>query len=76
MAGNVAEWVADWYAEDYAPGSARDPKGPASGTYRVARGGDWTMKDPSGLRAANRKFTAPESVFANFGVRCAMDAPR
>jgi formylglycine-generating enzyme required for sulfatase activity len=42
MAGNVWEWVADWYGEDYyreSPGE--NPLGPASGTNRVVRGGSW-----------------------------------
>ena len=38
--GNVEEWVSDWYAGDYYSHSpAADPAGPASGVFKVSRGG-------------------------------------
>jgi formylglycine-generating enzyme required for sulfatase activity len=42
MHGNVSEWVADWFAEDYYRISPReDPTGPTAGQFRVRRGGSW-----------------------------------
>jgi formylglycine-generating enzyme required for sulfatase activity len=42
MIGNVWEWASDWYSSSYYSSSpANDPQGPASGTYRVVRGGSW-----------------------------------
>jgi eukaryotic-like serine/threonine-protein kinase len=71
MAGNVWEWVNDWYFESYysaSPGS--NPLGPATGTYRVLRGGSWPL-DPRYVRAAYRAWDSPSIQFADLGFRCA-----
>ncbi len=54
MAGNVLEWVQDWYDRDYYAASPRkNPKGPATGAYRVLRGGSFFV-EPFDLRTTAR----------------------
>ena len=53
MSGNVFEWCNDWYDENYygkSPGN--DPKGPATGPYRVIRGGNWASESAASRVAA------------------------
>ncbi|HYE93726.1 MAG TPA: SUMF1/EgtB/PvdO family nonheme iron enzyme, partial [Terriglobales bacterium] len=74
MAGNVAEWVADWYAEDYYRASpTKNPSGPSSGQARVARGGS-LASGPLGVRTTVRLRYAPDDRSPNLGFRCAKDA--
>ena len=70
MAGNVAEWVADWYDKDYyAVSPYANPTGPSSGTERVLRGGCWVVRS---VRSADRgAFFEPKFRYPNFGFRCA-----
>jgi formylglycine-generating enzyme required for sulfatase activity len=67
MAGNVWEWCWDWYGTPYAGGS--DPRGPASGSSRVLRGGTW-VHDASNCRCAIRVFTTPPDWSDHNGFRC------
>jgi formylglycine-generating enzyme required for sulfatase activity len=67
MHGNVWEWVQDWFGA-YSSGTAVDPEGPSSGSYRVYRGGGW-YNDARVCRSADRSGDAPGYRVVNFGVR-------
>jgi formylglycine-generating enzyme required for sulfatase activity len=77
MQGNVTEWVADWYSDDYFRGDDAkvDPRGPGQSELgsRVMRGGSWGS-DPRNCRVANREWNVPTTRTANCGFRVAMDA--
>lgn len=71
MAGNAAEWVADWFGIDYyATMPDRNPRGVAQGRYKVVRGGSWKSA-PVLLRTATRSGASPEQRAATIGFRCA-----
>ncbi len=71
MAGNVAEWVRDWFGFDYySVTPERNPPGPSSGRYRGVRGGSWKSK-PTMLRTATRSGAPPDQRSPTIGFRCA-----
>ena len=71
MAGNVYEWVSDWYDKDYYDVSPSvDPIGPDSGTYRITRGGSFYG---DGVRASVRNLEWPDAGSGSGGFRCASD---
>lgn len=74
MAGNAAEWVADWYDREYYQKSPdKNPTGLAIGEKRVIRGGSWADL-PTALRVTARFSAEPDFEDRTIGFRCAMDS--
>ncbi len=73
LAGNVEEWVSDWYAQEYPQAALVNPKGPDTGETRVVRGGSYASGRPW-VRGAARDHDRPSSRRADRGFRCAYNA--
>jgi sulfatase modifying factor 1 len=75
MTGNVKEWCWDWYDSNYYNVSVSvDPKGPASGTNRVMRGGAY--KDAvNNLQVSDRDSNLPDGISIEIGFRVVKKAP-
>ena len=73
MHGNVEEWCQDWYGP-YSAGAATDPAGPASGQFKVTRGGSHNTPEAF-LRSANRSAALPEDSHSQIGFRIVEELP-
>ncbi len=69
-AGNVWEWVWDWYAEGYDPADTDNPKGPAAGSLHVRKGGAYAYPERY-IRCAERMGRPSTYVGVYFGFRAA-----
>ena len=70
MLGNAAEWVNDWFGENYYSASPeRDPRGPDSGQFRLMRGGSWGAVRGN-VRVSYRDTRDPALKNAGDGFRC------
>lgn len=74
MAGNVAEWVADWYSAGYYSASLpENPIGPSTGQLRVVRGGSFASVANSEIQTTARAAQKPDVALDYLGFRCARD---
>ena len=75
MAGNVMEWVSDWYdPRYYASSTDTNPLGPPEGEFKTLRGGSW-LSSVEELQVVTRSSFDPSVARANLGFRCAMTPP-
>jgi formylglycine-generating enzyme required for sulfatase activity len=76
MAGNVFEWVRDWYDQTYYNSSpSTNPTGPESGQYRVVRGSSFET-DLDQAESSMRHYLSPSNHRRDTGFRCVIETPQ
>ncbi len=77
MAGNVKEWVDDWYDREYYTEESdyANPRGPIGGEFKVLRGGSW--RDLAGfIYSSFRNNSYPDTRLEDYGFRCAKNGEK
>ncbi len=69
--GNVQEWCQDWYGGTYSAGSVTNPTGPATGSYRLLRGGNWNYKTKNCRASERNNASTPDFIISDIGFRVA-----
>ena len=76
MAGNVWDWVNDWYGPNYfAASPSTNPQGPSGGTFRVLRGGAWNNNAIAFIDSSLRDWQTSGYASNSLGFRCARLSP-
>jgi formylglycine-generating enzyme required for sulfatase activity len=71
MSGNILEWCSDWFG-DYSSSAQTNPKGPSSGSKRVARGGSAWDENYERFSVAYRNAFTPDTKYPITGLRLAL----